>query len=335
MTLAIDAEKVVKRFPVTSGYRDILAFWKRNTVQVLNGVTLNVPAGESTALLGPNGAGKTTLLKILAGLVIADEGYIEVDGVDVTDGSSATRGRLTYVSNEERSLFWRLTGRQNLRVFATLQHISGAEQGRLIPDLLDLVGLSGSADRMVMRYSSGMRQRLAIARGLLSRPRIMLLDEPTRSLDPVGARQMWDFIRSELVNKFGTTLLLATHNMEEAGYLCDKVAVLHQGSLRAHDTVSTVTSRLSGQERWVIRTTCRLNGNAASLMTLPGIHRVQEIIMNGTRQGSSLELELDNAQNSIPLVVRRLVDSGVGIEGVEKVQVSLGSAIEQLTKAES
>ncbi len=335
MALAIETENVVKRFPVTSSYRDIVLFWKRRNVEVLKGIDLRVPSGEATALLGPNGAGKTTLLKVLAGLILPDEGYIEIQGTDVTDGASTLNGRLTYVSNEERSLIWRLSGEENLKVFATLQHLSRSEQSRLIPELLDLVGLTEHKDRLVMRYSSGMKQRLAIARGLLVRPDILLLDEPTRSLDPAGARQMWEFIRSELIQKLGTTLLLATHNTEEAAFLCDKVAILHLGELRAHDTVSNVISQLTGTDRWVIRTTGNVNGAVASISALPGIHEVnyEPDARDGT--GPRLELNIDSSEERIPLVVQHLVNSGVGVAGIDKVEISLGMAIEQLSRVEN
>lgn len=335
MALAIDIENVVKRFPVTNGYRDMLAFWKRQKVEVLKGITLQIPTGEATALLGPNGAGKTTLLKILAGLILPDEGYLEIEGEDVTDGGSSFGGRLTYVSNEERSLIWRLSGRENLRVFATLQHLSRSEQARIIPELLELVGLSETADRLVMRYSSGMKQRLAIARGLLVKPNILLLDEPTRSLDPAGARQLWEFIRTELVEGLGTTLLLATHNTEEAAFLCDKVAILHRGELRAHDTVSNVVSQLTGSDRWVIRTTNRVNGSVASIEALPGIQDVTELFGEEFGDGSAVELNMDRSEERIPMVVQQLVNSGVGVAGIDKVEVSLGMAIEQLSRTEN
>ncbi len=334
MAFAIETENVVKRFPVTNGYRDIIAFWKRGTVEVLKGIDLQLPAGEATALLGPNGAGKTTLLKVLAGLILPDEGYIEIEGVDVSEGSSSLDGRLTYVSNEERSLIWRLSGEENLRVFATLQHLSNAEQKRLIPELLELVGLTEYADRLVMRYSSGMKQRLAIARGLLVRPQILLLDEPTRSLDPAGARQMWEFIRSELIRELGTTLLLATHNTEEAAYLCDKVAILHRGELRAHDTVENVVAQLTGNDRWIIRTTSNVNGAVASIKALPGINEVSEAPASEEHPGSALELNMDRSEERIPMVVQHLVGMGVGVAGIDKVQISLGMAIEQLSRVE-
>lgn len=335
MTLAIDAENIVKRFPVTNSYRDIVAFWKRSTVEVLKGVDLQIPAGEATALLGPNGAGKTTLLKILAGLILTDEGYIEINGRDVTDGSSTLGGNLIYITNEERSMFWRLSAAENLKVFATLQHIGRAEQAKLIPELIELLGLTEYGDRPVMRYSSGMKQRLAIARGLLTKPNILLLDEPTRSLDPAGARQLWDFIRTELIGELGTTLLLATHNTEEAAYLCNKVAILHRGELRAHNTVSQVISELSGKERWVIRTTSRLNGSTADIGALPGIYEVSEVADANSDSGFALELELDQSNDRIPMVVQHLVNSGIGVAGIDKEQVSLGMAIEQLSRVEN
>ena len=188
MDPAIDLEGVTKRFPRTERYRDILTFWHRRYVTVLSEVSLKVPRRGVFGLLGPNGAGKTTLMKILAGLILPDQGRIEVNGIDIAHQPEEVKGHLTYVSGEERSHYWRLTGRENLRFFAVVNDILRRQQEKRIDEVLSVVSLREAADEMVGRYSSGMRQRLSIARGLLADPEILLLDEPTRSLDPLGTR---------------------------------------------------------------------------------------------------------------------------------------------------
>ena len=197
---------------------------------MLKKVRLQVPQGGIFGILGSNGAGKTTLLKILGTLILPTSGEAFAMGWDVARESRETREVLTYAVNEERSLLWRLTGRQNLNYFAAMNNIPRREAKVRIGELFSLLALEEVADRRVRFYSSGMRQKLALARGLLRNPEILLLDEPARSVDPLMAHSIWRFIKEELVSKQGMTVLFATHNLEEATNLCDRVAVLVDGS---------------------------------------------------------------------------------------------------------
>jgi ABC-2 type transport system ATP-binding protein len=205
--------------------------WSRERVQALSGVSFTARRGELVGLLGPNGAGKTTLLKILCGLVLPDEGQARVLGVPV--GSPALARVLGLVHGEERSFYWRLTARENMAFFARLHQLPAALRDRRIADLLERVNLGGDADRRFSDFSSGMRQRLAIARALLADPPVVLMDEPTRSLDPVSAGEQRDWIRGELHGRLGKTILMATHNLHEAQALCDRVVVLAKGEVKA------------------------------------------------------------------------------------------------------
>jgi len=205
-------------------------------VCALREIDLTVRPGEILGLLGTNGAGKTTLLKILATPILPTAGRVTVDGHDVTRDASSVKAMIGLVAGDERSFYWRLTGRQNLEFFAAFQGLSrDAARGR-IGELAERLGLE-ALDRRFGVYSTGMRHRLAIARALLHHPRILLFDEPTRSLDPLAAGALRRLIRETLVRELGCTVVLATHNLEEAEELAGRIAVLHQGRLLGCGTV--------------------------------------------------------------------------------------------------
>ncbi len=199
-------------------------------VCALRELDLTVRRGEILGLLGTNGAGKTTLLKIIATLVLPTAGRVTVDGFDVAREADPVKAMIGLGSSDERSFYWRLTGRQNLEFFAAFQGLSHQAACDRIEQLREQLGLE-ALDRPFGLYSTGMRHRLAIARALLRQPQILLLDEPTRSLDPLAAGALHRLIRDTLVAQMGCTVLLATHNLQEAEELCDRIAVLHEGRL--------------------------------------------------------------------------------------------------------
>jgi ABC-2 type transport system ATP-binding protein len=185
-------------------------------VKALQGISLHIRPGEIFGLLGPNGAGKTTLIKILATLVLPDRGEARVCGYDILTQPHQVRRHIGLVHTSERSFYWRLTGRQNLSFFATLHNLSGSEKKRQVEALLETVGLQEKADYAVMKYSSGQQQRLALARALLSEPQVLLMDEPTRSLDPLAASGLRRLTQQTLARKQNKTVLWCTHNLQEA-----------------------------------------------------------------------------------------------------------------------
>ena len=207
----------------------------------LRDVDLTVRRGEIFALLGTNGAGKTTLLKILATLILPTAGQVTIEGADVVRERHRAIQLVSLVTADERSFYWRLTGRQNLEFFAAFQGLSREASRRRIEELREQLGLD-ALDRQFGVYSTGMRHRLAIARGLLRQPHVLLLDEPTRSLDPVAAESLHRLIRDTLVTQLGCTVVLATHNLQEAEELCDRAAFLHGG--RLHSSVIIEELRL-------------------------------------------------------------------------------------------
>jgi len=230
---AVLTEDLSKRFRSRRGVLSMLRHpWRPGgRVTALDRVSLEVRQGEVFGLLGPNGAGKTTLLKVLACLVVPDEGRARVNGSDIDGDEIGVKRSIGYVTSDERSFYWRLTGAQNLTFFARLFHVAAGEIPSRVSRLLERVGLSDKAHEPFSAYSSGMKQRLSIARALLHDPPVLFLDEPTRSLDPMTARHIRRFIRDELVGADGKTILLATHNLQEAADLCHRMAILSRARL--------------------------------------------------------------------------------------------------------
>lgn len=206
-------------------------FKKGPAQRALDDASFDVQSGEAVALVGRNGAGKTTLLKILCTLVLPDAGSATVCGHDVVRDAAAARRCIGYASGDERSFYWRLTGRQNLNLFAALQDTPPREIRDRVNSLLALTGLEKKADTPFKNYSSGMRQRLSLARSLLHGPEVLLLDEPNRGLDPLLQQRFMDFLRDELLGRRKMTILLATHNLQEAAATAARVALLDKGKL--------------------------------------------------------------------------------------------------------
>ncbi len=329
---AVEIKRLSKRFPKSSGYKDIVTFWKRQYIHALENVEIAIPTGGGFGILGPNAAGKTTLLKILAGLVIPDSGTVLINGIDVIKRPNDSKKSLTYVSGDERTLYWRLSGRQNLRFFAILNEVPKRDREDRINDVLSLVGLNDRADSRVAAYSSGMKQRLVIARGLLEDPDILLLDEPTRTLDPVGAKELQDFIKHELIGARGKTVILATHNMEEATYLCDRVAVLLRGEVKACDSIDAIADRFTAQNSCVVMVDNLNDGLLDRLASLPGVKNVNEVPANGLG-GVALSLGIENPEEQIPVLTEYLVQSGSKVLAVNLVKPNLTDVITKLVES--
>ncbi len=260
---------------VTKAFRADRSVWRRlrgspGTARraVLDHVSLTVARGEIFGLIGANGAGKTTLLKILSTVLVPDRGTVQVDGVDALVDAATVRTRLAVVPADERALFWRVSARENVRLFASLYGLTGAARETAVDRALDLVGLSHVGHQQVGTFSSGMRQRTLIARALVTQPPILVLDEPTRSLDPVTARELRHFIRDVLANTLGTTIVMATHSTEEAVQLCDRAAVLVRGELMAVDSLRNLRASAGGQ-RYRVRVDASDANRVRALLQLP------------------------------------------------------------------
>ena len=204
--------------------------------RALDHVSFEVPSGSVLVLLGPNGSGKTTTLKLISTMLLPDAGRVLVQAADTTTNAAAVRDRVGFAVATERSFFPRLAARENLDFFAALDDIPRRARAERVDQLLNQTGLQDSADTLVMKFSSGMYQRLGIARALIKKPAVVLLDEPTRSLDPGSAAQFWNLVRD--LPSTGTTVILATHNFNEAVAVGNHVAILFKGSLAAERRLS-------------------------------------------------------------------------------------------------
>ena len=226
---AVHVEGVVKRFGAT---------------EALAGVDLDVEEATVFGLLGPNGAGKTTLVRVLATLLAPDEGRAEIFGRDVVRDAAGVR-ELVALTGQFAAVDEILTGRENLQMFGRLFDLSAGDARRRANELLERFGLADAADRPAHTYSGGMRRRLDLASSLLTRPRVLFLDEPTTGLDPRSRNEIWSVVR-ELVRE-GTTLLLTTQYLEEADQLAEQIAVIDHGRVIAQGTGSELKDRVGGQ----------------------------------------------------------------------------------------
>lgn len=232
---SIVLESVSKMFR----HRPALFNWmgreRSGETRALDDVSLSVARGKVLVLLGPNGSGKTTTLKLVSTMLLPDVGRVLVQGADTQSAPNEVRKHVGFAVATERSFFPRLSARENLDFFATLDDVPRPSRAPRIQAMLDRTGLLDAADTLVMKFSSGMYQRLGIARALVKEPSVILLDEPTRSLDPASAAHFWNLVR-ELPAQ-GATVILATHSFNEAAAVGDYVAVLHHGRLAGYRKV--------------------------------------------------------------------------------------------------
>jgi ABC-2 type transport system ATP-binding protein len=214
------------------------------STEAVAGISFSVTAGECFGLLGPNGAGKTTTINILSTLLKPTSGWARVAGFDVTKYKNEVRRNIGIVF-QEPALDSRLTGRENLEFHSMMYGIDPATRNKRISYLLGLVELTEKADTLVRNYSGGMKRRLEIARGLIQKPKVLFLDEPTLGLDSQTRRLMWDYIK-RLNKESDVTIILTTHYMEEADFLCDRIAIIDHGRIIAMDTPARLKESLGG-----------------------------------------------------------------------------------------
>ncbi len=206
----------------------------------LKNISFSAARGEVMALLGPNGSGKTSTLKLISTMLLADAGSVRVGGCDAASDGSKVRRQVGIAVANERSFFPRLSARENLDFFAALDEVPRSSRPGRVDEVLGEVGLEEQADTLVMKFSSGMYQRLGLARALIKRPAVLLLDEPTRSLDAAGTVKFWAAIRA--LTRLNTTVFVATHNFAEAAALASRVLLLHRGELVADQAVNGAAS---------------------------------------------------------------------------------------------
>jgi ABC-type multidrug transport system ATPase subunit len=234
---AVAVQKLDKYFPTPrTGWRALLNPFAPLTKPALLGISFEALAGEIVALIGANGSGKSTLLRILATLLVPTRGHASVAGYDVERHGPEVRAQLGFHAATDTGFYERLTALENLRFFAAMNNLFGKEAANRLEELTELMRLAPFLGRQVRTLSTGQVHRLGLARAMLHRPSVLLLDEPTRSLDPMAAAEFRRFLKTELVGCYGTTVLFASHTLAEVEQLADRVVLLDQGRLVACDS---------------------------------------------------------------------------------------------------
>ncbi|EIJ41388.1 ABC-type multidrug transport system, ATPase component [Beggiatoa alba B18LD] len=251
MSQFIEIIDIYKHFPVIRGYRDFL--WhsiRPRYVTALHQVSLSITQGELFCILGENGAGKTTLLKILCTLMLPNSGRVLIQGLEVTQHARQIKALIGYVLSDERSFYWRLTGRENLQFFATLQNLSKAVAKARIQTLSEQFALTAYLDKPFQTYSTGTRRKLAFIRGLLTDPPLILMDEPSNALDSLSAMQIWQYIQQTLVKQQGKTVVVTEHNLQKVEQFADRFAILKQGQVKTVETLRSLRQQLQSTTRY-------------------------------------------------------------------------------------
>jgi ABC-2 type transport system ATP-binding protein len=276
---------------------------KFNGFIAVDQITFAVKTGELFGLLGPNGAGKTTTINMLSTLLKATSGYGEVSGYDISRNKDNIRRSIGVVF-QEPALDTKLTGKENLEFHAMMYGIEKEERRKRIKEVLELVELTEKEKVLVEKYSGGMKRRLEIARGLIHKPNVLFLDEPTLGLDAQTRRHIWDYIK-RLNKEGGVTIILTTHYMEEADFLCDRVAIMDRGKFVAMDTPGRLKDTLGGDV-----VSLEIEGNADAL-----IEHISSLdwIKNVTRHDINLSLTMDKGERRIPELIHVAEEKGVNV----------------------
>jgi len=298
----------------------------RDRFRAVDGISLRVERGEIFGVLGPNGAGKTTTMKMLATLLEPTAGSATILGLDVVRQARDVRRRMGAVLSDGRSLYWKLTARENLEYFAALYHVPPREARTRIAAVLETVQLADRADDYVERYSTGMRQRLVLARALLPAPELLLLDEPTVGLDPQSARALRDQVRD--LREEGRTVLLTTHYMEEADQLCDRIAIIDHGQIVALDNPAGLKRTIAATE--VVHLEIANGPGEAALLERLG--RAGSLARQARDDGLlTVTIHVRSARDFVPAAFDAARAEGATIQHVEVVPVTLEDVFLALT----
>ncbi len=294
----------------------------------VNGVDLQIQRGEIFGLLGPNGAGKSTTIRMLCTLLEPTSGTAHINGFDLVTQANDVRRSLGTLLAGERSIYWKLTGRENLEYFAALYHIPATVARQRVEELIERMELKDRANELVEKYSTGMRQRVAIAKTLLARPPILLLDEPTLGLDPQAARRLRELI-AELKQE-GHTILLTTHYMEEADQLSDRIGIIDTGKIIALDTPEGLKQRIEQKEVIRLEVAGWHEEIADKLKSIAGI---ENLISRQQAEADVWEVNMQahNSRTALPRIVEHISGNGTRLVNMNIVKPSLEDVFIHLT----
>lgn len=287
----------------------------------VDGVAFSVAPGETYGLLGPNGAGKTTTISMIAGLLEADRGTVTVAGNPMTTGEVKTRAAVGLVP-QELAIYPDLTGDENLRFFGRLYGLGGADLDNRVTEVLEMVGLATRRDDRVKEYSGGMQRRLNIAIGLLHKPILLILDEPTVGVDPQSRNSILEAV--EGLSREGMSVLYTTHYMEEAERLCDRVGIIDEGRLVAEGTRRELVAQIGEMDRIVLRGRGDLNPAASAVGGIDGVNEVAVA-------DESLVVIASGASSLLPSIMSAAASAGMMVTGVEVEEPDLEAVFLHLT----
>lgn len=300
MSTAIEISNLIKKFGTTTA---------------LDGVSFNINEGEFFGLLGPNGAGKTTLIRILTTLIKPTDGQAKVMGVDVKEMSAEVR-KVIGVIPQAMTTDLDLTGYENMDIYARFYSIPKRERKERIEQLLEMVELKERANELVAAYSGGMRRRLEIARGLIHKPSILILDEPTIGLDPQSRHVVWELLQ-KFRNEDSLTILMTTHYMDEAEILCSRLAIIDYGKIVAMDTIDALKKQLP-QKDVVELSFSGVDSNKAVEET-----KKISFVHTAVTSDGTMRVSVDNGARSIPAIVDLLGKLGAKVSSVILKQQTL------------
>jgi ABC-2 type transport system ATP-binding protein len=287
----------------------------------VDGVGFGIDAGETYGLLGPNGAGKTTTISMIAGLLERDGGEVIVAGEPMTTHSIQAKGAIGYVP-QDLAIYPDLSGRENLMFFARLYGMSTAQAKRRSGEVLDLTGLADRAGDQAKQYSGGMKRRLNIGIGLLHRPRLLILDEPTVGVDPQSRNAILESV--EALSGAGMGVLYTTHYMEEAERLCDRIGIIDHGKLIAEGTRQELVGMVGEGDQVRLAATGDLAAAAADLAARSWVRRAKAA-------DGSIELVVEDASSHLPAILTEAAAGGVTVRSVQVTEPDLEAVFLHLT----
>lgn len=325
---AIEVCNLRKEFPIKKKNGLFHKKKSREIFVAVDDISFNVNHGEIFGFLGPNGAGKTTTIKMISTLLLPTRGTVKVDGIDVVKNPREALKIMGTVLTGERSIYWKLTGRENLEYFAAMYGITGKRAKEKIDYLLERFNLSNRANETVEKYSTGMKQRIALAKALLADPKILILDEPTSGLDPQSALNLRELILE--IKEEGKTVLLTTHYMEEADFLSDRVAIIDHGKIIALDTPDNLKKNLNKANILILelnRWDKTIENNLTNIKAVKNISSN----FNNSSQSWSVKIHIENGSETISQVIENIVKLGIDITNFKKEEPTLEDVFLDLT----
>lgn len=306
MATVLSATGMVKRF---------------GDLTAVGGVGFSIEEGETFGLLGPNGAGKTTSISMIAGLLEPDAGEIVVAGTAISPSSIAGKGAIGLVP-QDLAIYPDLTATENLTFFGRLYGMKGDELSKRVGEVLEVIGLTDRKDDLTKEFSGGMKRRLNIGIGLLHRPKLLILDEPTVGVDPQSRNSILESVES--LSAEGMAVLYTTHYMEEAERLCDRVAIIDEGTFKAEGTRRELVSMVGGRDRITIAAT----GDSSQATQ---VARAMSGVFEASQSDHGLEILADEASSLLPELLSRIAAAGAVITGVEVVEPNLEAVFLHVT----